>query len=243
MRTSAGGFRTSTPSRRVLRSRFVDAKSRIGIAWQLHRNREYDEALAQYEWLWRNIPTRAPQLAPVRMSFLATHIGQLAEDHPATRRRFNELRAETLKLAEAASEVASPARLEWLVLSEVMGMSGEMLAWFDRQHEQLVEAPDEMLARFLQRLAPVLMRTGRWKSLGLLRRDPLGLLRRMKPRGAQADHSLCRKQAANLYRRLLAASRHDEALAVRREALASDDSDDLRDLLAAAETADCRDIN
>ena len=221
----------------------VDAKSRIGIAWQLHRNREYDEALAQYEWLWRNIPTRAPQLGPVRMSFLATHIGQLAEDHPATRRRFNELRAETLKLAEASPEVASPARLEWLVLSEVMGRSGEMLAWFDKHHEQLAEAPDAMLARFLQRLAPVLMSTGRWKALGVLRRDPLGLLRRMQPRGAQADLSLCRQQAASLYRSLLAASRHDEALAVRHEAVARDHSDELRALLAAAERATHRDIN
>jgi hypothetical protein len=227
----------------------MDPQSRMDRAWKSLRTGRFDEALADYEWLWTHIPTDAPDFRGVRVSFLAMYIRQLCELHEPARRRFLQLRDVAAQAADSADDAAD-VRFDWMVLNEIIDEGEASLAWFDRT--DLSRLPDQRLNRILERLAPRLIKRGRWRDIGVLQRDPLGKVARYHEimstgvahtanapeevrTSAAADLRMhWRHQVQVLYRSLLVADRGDLAAAVCQEALRLDDSPELRSLLEDA---------
>lgn len=225
----------------------MDAKSRMEHAWTLYRSKRFDEALVQYEWLWRNIPAVAPELAGVRVSFMMGYIRDLCRSHAASRLRFRILRDEASQAADRDDDLLSGHRFDWIVLGDLLQEPVDALAWFDQVQPQLADHPDHRaLGKFLHRLAPLLIKKGRWQDLGRLRRDPLGELRQaeelrrmalemhqkyppqVKAEADQSVRQLFQQQVFELHRSLLSAGRSSEAESVFGEALRVDDDPDSR---------------
>jgi hypothetical protein len=225
-----------------------DPMARLDHAAALLRERRLDEALVEYEWLWRNIPARAPSLSGVRVSFMANRMGSLSAASQRARARFGELRDEARAAAESSIDLLSAARFDWLVLNEVLGETARTLAWFDGV--DLQGTPVQRLSAFLHRLAPLLIERNRWTDLGRLQPEPLANLRQtyeilagaiarphegaaaLREAALASTRHVCRQQVLVLYRSLLAAGRAAEAGLVLDEALLLDDSQEIRALLA-----------
>jgi hypothetical protein len=154
--------------------------------------------------------------------------------------------------SEAALQAgdAGEARLDWMVLNEIVGQAERTLTWFDAI--AVADLPDAFLAQCIPRLVPLLRRRGRWAEIGRLFRDPLAKLREdhatlVRANAASANqrgfrgmspqdlmNDLFREQTHILVRSLRAAGRSDEAAAIAREALALDDSPEMHDAVAAS---------
>ena len=230
----------------------MDTQARMDRARTLLRAKRFDEALAEYEWLWTNIPAEAPSFGAVRVSFMAMYIRQLCEIHDSAKLRFRQLRDEAAAAADSA-DVGSDVRHEWMVLNEIIGEEDASLRWLERV--DLSNLSGHRLNRVLELLGPKLIARGRWRQFGLLHQDPvtrLGqhheVMRAGVASGSQLPEPLrttaataLRKhwnhQAQVLYRSLLAADRDEEANAVFHEAIRLQDSPDLRWLLKQAAAA------
>ena len=229
----------------------MELKDQLDHARALFRAQQFDEALAQYLDLWTSIPSRAPELGAVRVSFLASYIRELAAVHPPTRERFIHLRNAAGTLASTSNEVLCTARFDWVVLNEIIGDARALLDWFAEVEHRMHQLTDAQLRQLTQRLAPVLIQQGAWVQLGRLRRDPLSELRvchdvkrsslernarlsdLVRREADQEMARLFRRQTLDLYRSLLACGRHDEATALAEEAVRLEDDAKLKADLAA----------
>lgn len=220
----------------------------MDAAAELLQQGRYDEALEHYQWLWQNVPSAAPGLAGVRVSFMARSMGALATAHPPARARFSELRDRAALAADGDADPLSAARFDWLVLNEILAEPDRTMAWFDGV--ELQRTPAGRRSAFLHRLTPLLIERHRWADIGRLEPAPMATLARaheilrgaldQPPAGPAARReaaiaslqTVVRAQVVVLYRGLMAAGRSEDAAMVREEALRRDDSPALRDLLA-----------
>jgi hypothetical protein len=210
--------------RAVCRDPEHDMMAREGRAEALLRAGLLEDALAEFEWLWRHIDEVDPEMSGVRVSFMASRIGDLCRESLAARLRFRVLRDE----AEAAARVAGPgskARLDWIVLNEELGEEDMTLMWLAG-----VEVPvrASLSPGICFRLIRLLFARERWADAGPLITDPLGELEHAYLITAASF----RAQARAVYRSLRAAGRDAEAAAVKEAALARDGSPAMRTALS-----------
>jgi len=229
-----------------------DAHGRHHLAQALARTRRFEEALDHYVWLWLHMAEVEPATSGVRVSFLATEIGELCRELPAARQRFCQLRddAESAALAAPADGTEATARFDWIVLNESLGEAIRTLSWFDGLASEAQSAIDTAI---ISRVIPMLLERERWADAGRLIRDPLQDLRvhaamlhmgrsfpmpdTLEPHRSAFEETMLeglREEAAKLVRSLQAAGRDVDAAAVKREALRLDDSPAMRAALQRA---------
>jgi hypothetical protein len=227
-----------------------DARERKKQATELLRGGRLDEALEEYDWLWRNMHHLEPELSGVRVSFMAQEIGKLCEGSAAARARFGAIRDETEKAALSSTETAAREwRFDWIVLNEALGEGERTLAWFDAEDKV---AAREIIDRCAHRLIPLLRERGRWADVGRLFLDPVAEIRsehataesallRFPPDQEHMRQELAkvvlhsfRDHAGVLCRGLRAAERPEDAAAVEHEALRLDDTPEMREALTRA---------
>jgi hypothetical protein len=229
----------------------ASARDRARRAGNLLHAERFAEALVEYDWVWRHLHHAAPDMAGVRASFTASEIGLLCRQFATAQLHFEAIRDEVAARLDAGGdgrEDAREDRLDWMVLNEIVGQAERTLVWFDQI--DVDELAGDFLDRCVPRLVPLLRRRGRWADIGKLFRDPLAKLREdhatmmranqasagqrgfrgMSPEDLMKD--LFREQTHIVVRGLRAAGRADEATALAREALALDDSAEMREALA-----------
>jgi thiol-disulfide isomerase/thioredoxin len=223
-----------------------DMHGRLNVAQALLRGGRYDEATDELAWLWGNIARVEPGMDGVRVSFMAGDIEQLVGEHPPARDRFTEIRDRTTALADAGAAAALQARLDWMVLNEILGDPDRTAHWFDGVKDDPEYAP--LLEQVAHRLIPLLRARDRLEDIGRLYKDPVAHLVRNHqmtqppsgvaagpevPEGVPADvldkirgmlAQRFREDAALLLASLRAAGRDTDASAVEREALRLDTS-------------------
>jgi hypothetical protein len=92
------------------------ARARARHAGNLLNAGRLEQALIEYDWLWRHVHLDAPSMAGVRVSFMATEMGHLCRQHPAAQEHFEALRDETEAAAEAQGDESNfDTRLDWMV--------------------------------------------------------------------------------------------------------------------------------
>lgn len=215
------------------------AEARLRLAEAHLRNKALQEAMFHYIWLWKNIPLVAPSLIGVRVSFMASELGELVSLYQPARERFRELRDRLS--ASIGCGATEDARLDWLVLNAVLGERRPTIEWFDRVKGDAKYA--EMLDRLAYMLVPELANEGRWADVGRLYVDPLTHLQHayevvahLAPRHRSEEelsavHHYFRRQAAQLWHALLAAGRTTEARLIKAEAVRLDDTAQMRSVL------------
>jgi hypothetical protein len=231
--------------RSIVRTVDDDMHHRLNAAEDLIGQGKHDEATAALLWLWDNMAELAPEMAGVRVSFMAHTIAELVRRHPPARRRFAEIRDRAALLAEDDGRIGVRWRSDWIVLNEILADDDRTLTWFDS-----VKDDDEkalLIDRLGQRLLPLLKSRGRLCDIGRLFQDPVARLIEehacfQPPDGFDPDRSAnlpdnllelmwqsldnaFRSDAALLLAGLLAAGRSHDAEAVDREARRLDPSD------------------
>jgi hypothetical protein len=229
-------------------------RERLDAAEQLLNQGKHDEATREFDWLWHNMARLEPDMAGVRVSFMAKSIGQLVEKHRPARARFAEIRDRSERLADADIDTNAELRFDWIVLNEVLSQPERTLTWFDGVKDNARYAT--LLDRVATRLVPLLRASGRLADIGRLYQDPVALIRRthvnfqpppdlapdeMPPVMRQALQKILDdlpkhviEEAALLVASLLAAGRSADADAVEREARRLDPSEAMRAALQKA---------
>lgn len=213
----------------------LDMQERYGRALELMQYGELDKATEELLWLWENIHQVDPSKGPMRMSFLAGNIGQLARQHPPAREAFAAVRDNDERMLQEGMGTLSNLR-DWLVLCNELGDHQRILDWVDRVKDD----PEgvESMRRAGHTVERLLQREGRWGDYGLLIEEPLMSIRikfevneqfiqRIRqhagdmPFGADPDemirrqHDSIAEKVSLYYKSLLAAGRVDEAIGVR----------------------------
>ena len=233
---------------------------RLDAARELSKAGRHDEATAEFVWLWENIDRVDPGMEGVRVSFMATNIRELVDNHEAARMRFAAIRDRTASLADIDLTMAG-LRFDWIVLNEILSEPERTLAWFDGVKND--ERYALVLDRCAHRLVDFLQERGRFCDIGRLYRDPVATLvkqhrQRLPPPDITAEpgpdvsekvRPHMRKilqmlldampkqvieDAALMVKCLLAAGRSTEAGAVEREARRIDPSEEMRAALEKA---------
>ncbi|MBX3355991.1 MAG: thioredoxin family protein [Phycisphaeraceae bacterium] len=224
--------------------------ARYQEAQQQLRDRKFDEATDNFEFLW-GATADAPGFGGVRGSFMASDMKTLAARHPAARERFLALRNEARRALDAAALTDSrqvwQAAQDWMILNEVVNEPNATLAWFDQVKDDPSVKP--LLARLHHRLNDMLKAEGRWADLGELIDDPESSVRvrrrifDMAREGVAPDQtglndSMWRKDAAEIHAAVLAAGRREEARQAAVAAMELDtDPKMLEAIVAAAQRA------
>ena len=229
--------------RRSVNEDATDAKNRFELARVLLAGGKLDEATSEFAWLWEHVSDADPEMADVRVSFMASEMESLVAQSELARARFREIRDQTA--IEADSTVQ--ARLDWIVLNEVLGQADATLAWFDQVaaiRPGRLDLPD-----LAHRLIPLLLSGDRWADASRLIDDGVEELVRYHTRLVSGqlppdlDEELrnqieemgrysLRRKAALIRRMLIAGGRDEEAAAVERKALNLDSSDEMKEWLA-----------
>jgi hypothetical protein len=229
---------------------------RLDVAQALLRARRFDEATEEMVWLWNNIARVEPGMEGVRVSFMAGDIEELVGQHAAARTRFTDIRQRTAALAEAGASAAGEARLDWMVLNEILGDNARTLDWFDAVKADARYAA--LLEQVAHRLIPLLTERQRLADIGRLYADPVAHLVRnhqiTKPpeslaaaTGGVPSEMLdkiqgmlarrFREDSALLVASLRAAGRPGEASAVENEARRLDSSAEMQAALRQGQVA------
>src|SRR5215510_8243216 len=102
---------------------------RLSAAEEMVKEGRYDEATAEFEWLWDNMERIEPGMEGVRVSFMPKSIEELVGKHPPGRQRFSEIRDRTAMRAGAHIESSGRWRFDWIVLNEILSEPERTLAW------------------------------------------------------------------------------------------------------------------
>jgi thioredoxin 1 len=219
---------------------------RLDLARALASSKHLAEATDEYVWLWQHISRVQPSMSGVRVSFMASDIKDLVEQHEDARVRFCAIREATRATANA-EVLPGRARFDWIVLNEILGEAETTVEWFDGVAADVVASRG--FDPFAHRLIPLLLARGRWADAGRMCSDPKKQLlhdHRVKQLSAKApkraDHHVrevlrtvaegqFRQQVAILHASLLAAGRLTEARRIEAKALALDGSQEMREAL------------
>jgi hypothetical protein len=209
------------PARDMMdRDQFADALLRAGLL---------EDALREYDWLWCHMADVDPDMAGVRVSFMARKVKELCERLPAARARFAELRDAAAATASTNDRPGLQQCIDHAVLNQVLGEDERTLVWFDTlDDEQRRTLPPFLSDAQLPRL---LFARERWADAGALIRDPIAELETIHTTSITGRPY---RRIAQLHRSLVAAGRHADAAAVREAALRDDDSPAMRAALGLA---------
>lgn len=223
----------------------VDVDAKYEYAQALVTKGSYEEAAAEYVWLWKNMLKYEPSMSGVRGSFMASDMERLAARSEPAKQKFVTLRdeAEEKLNAKPSRERSRRLRLDWIVLNEVVADEARTLAWFD----EVKKSPDaaDALEDVGYRLDDLLMKHSRWADLAAVVKDPIAKLQRdhemlaitsrplrdadeeMQKRLKQRMNDRFRDGTARLYAGLLAAGREGEATKFAEEARKLDPAPEL----------------
>jgi hypothetical protein len=212
---------------------------RLQLARKLVSAGHYDDATAEYIWLWQHMLEHNPAFYGVRHSFLVSDLQELIQKHPPARAAFAALRQ-----ACAPRDLLDAETLrDWFSLNEALGEAKATVVWFDQAKP--TGNVSNAFSRVLETtLVPLLIAVNRWADAGKLYADPMMTFRRKveilhyePPNQELMDFltSKLRDEAAEIVRALHAAGRTDEAHAVRDEARRVDPSREMEAALKRVE--------
>lgn len=227
----------------------VDVDAKYDYARALVSKGSYEEAAAEYVWLWKNMLKHEPSMSGVRGSFMASDMERLAARSGPAKQSFIKLRdeAEEKLNAKPFRERSRRLRDDWIVLNEVVADDARTLAWFD----EVKKSPDaaDVLGDVGFRLEDLLIKHNRWADLGAVVSDPIDRLRQdhemialtSRPvRGADEEMQKqikemaiqrFRNKASRLYTALLAAGREGDAASLAEEARTLDPAPEMVTML------------
>ncbi len=225
-----------------------DIRARMQYADALRYAGKFEDALAEYRWLWEHMLEHDASMGGVRRSFLAGDIKELIAEHEPAREVFRHLRDQ----AEARLKKAPDwdTLLDWLKLNDIIDDPSATMAWVDRMLRD--EEGIATLARVVHAIRDTLIEQGRYDALGRLIDNPheafehdLALMKgssrsliaaAMSEETRRATRTTARRlfadRAAILHAALLAAGRPDEAWKIFERALWEEDSVAMRLALA-----------
>jgi hypothetical protein len=213
--------------RRMLKHPERDMVNRDGLADALLRAGLLEEALSHYDWLWQHMAEVDPDMAGVRISFMAGKVGELCQQLPAAHARFTEHRDAAAAAASPADHPGIRACVDFVVLNKALREPERSMAWLDGlSADQRSALPDGLVDLWL---VPLLLKRQRSADAGALIRDPLEELDRRETH-AGITGGLYRR-VAELHRCLVAAGRDQDAAAVRDAARRIEDSPAMRNAL------------
>lgn len=190
------------------------AQERRARASKLLAEKQYDEALLDYTWLWTE----------GRDGKLADEIRQLVAEHAPARTAFTELRDAATPMPEAPIANA----FEWITLNQIIGDSDASVRWYDANVADL--PPSRAVAHLFEvAVLPLLISRFRWRDAGVGLADPIATFQRLVK-----ARSPVREVAGNLVRALYAARREERASDVEFEAESADPSPEMTAVLASA---------
>jgi tetratricopeptide (TPR) repeat protein len=209
----------------------TEVNLRLDVAKRLTNAGRFDEAAEQYAWLWTNIPQECPPMIGVRSSFMASDMTQLVKQHPDSKKRFEQLRAEA---------DGPKTREDWITLNTVLGEDDKTLAWFDQAKKDPAQLAFLEKADFL--LEPILFDHDRYSDIAdYLYKDPQKVLNDkyefakqvIQFTGAQGEKfDPFPKDAATIYGCYLAAGRDAAAAKIATECFAKEDTPEMHRALA-----------
>ena len=112
-------------------SQHVDA--RYDLARDLLRAGKYDEALAEYLWLWP--ATRDTALGSGRLSFMLRDMARLAEKHPPAKEAFQKIFDELQQRVDAAEVPTFEDWQEWKGFCDYFGQDARVIAWYEKRRD------------------------------------------------------------------------------------------------------------
>jgi thioredoxin-like negative regulator of GroEL len=228
-------------------ARPTDPETRMSLARKLVEVGQLSDATSEYIWLWQHMIKYRPSMIGVRHSFLVHEIKQLILHYAPARDAFASLREAAAPTARG--EPTREALMDWFSLNEVFDEGHVSLAWFDSTRDRA--KADGQLATLLEhRLAPMLVKAGRWVDVASLYPRPLATLAQAAEKLANASRDLgpefppaitdqlreglaqnLRQTAGRLVRALIAAGRAEEARQVSEEARRLDSSAEMESAL------------
>ena len=163
---------------RKLNAAEVNCEARAQLAGQLLAYGKHDDALAEFTWLWNNIPDHAPLLNEYRWTTLAMRMKSLAGVHEASRVAFESNRDQ---LTLEAQELRRPELIkirDWIELNSILDDDGLTVAWAEKMTEHGNGV--RIMRGFERRLFPMLVEAGKWRVAGMTLSNPV---RRMTEQG------------------------------------------------------------
>lgn len=201
-----------------------EMEARYELARAQFASGRYEDATDNFVWVWQNMTRLTPELAGVRLTFLASEISDLIAQYPAARTPFVKLRdeAQTRNLAD------------WVTLNQILGDDRASFDWFDKiKHDP---AQSGKLKDVAFKLEPLLISSGRWADAAVFIKEPLVVLKK-KFEFAQemvketGDVNPFPDDAGRIYACLLAAGRNSEADKVAAESLKLENTTEVKEAL------------
>jgi len=178
--------------------------------------KQYDEALADYTWLWTE----------ARDEKLVDEIRELVDAHPPAREAFTKLRDASPPNAEQLEGV-----FVWILLNRILGDADATLDWYAKSSDDL--PPTQMVATLVEvTIIPLMIARGRWAAAGAALANPDAAFTHL----AEERPADFREQTANLVRALYAAGRDERASDLEFQAENVDASKEMAAALATAKT-------
>jgi thioredoxin 1 len=223
----------------------ANVSGRLDLARALLTAGKLDEAAREFVWLWEHMDKLQPDMAGVRVSYVASEIETLVSQDESARSQFRAIRDRTA--IEAAADPAGDARLDWIVLNEALGEQAATLNWFD--HFAAAHPGRLALGAIANHLTPLLLSRDRWADAARLVDDgeqeivryhellvgqvlPADWDEEIKQQFLAMGRDSLRRQAAEMRHILIAGDRNEEAAVVERTALSLDPSDEMKSWLA-----------
>lgn len=151
----------------------MSMQERLGLADELVQENEFDDAAAEYAWLWDNMAKYEPPMIGVRGSFLVGRMEKLAADHEPAKAKFRALRDKAWAIVEdksAHKRERNEAIRDWADMNSVVGEGARTLEWYDNV---AVDPEWDNVVRSLgHRLRDLLEENQRWADLGMLLESP-----------------------------------------------------------------------
>lgn len=184
----------------------------------------YEDARDNFIWVWQNMAKLTPELAGVRLTFLASEISDLIAKYPSARTSFVKLRdeAQTRNLAD------------WVTLNQILGDDQASFEWFDKvKHDP---AQSGKLKDVAFKLEPLLIRSGRWADAAVFIKEPLVVLKHkfdfaQEMAKETGDVNPFPEDAGRIYACLLAAGRNSEADKVAAESVKLENTTEVKEAL------------
>lgn len=148
----------------------LSAHERMELADSLLESRRYEAAAAEYAWLWDHIPEDAPELAGVRVSFMADRMEQLVSMHPPAKAKFAALR-DAVAVQIKDNPAAAGLRGDWIALNTIIEDEAATLEWIARAATE--EAQEDVIRDNLLPIRRLLSREAKWELLGRVVHFPL----------------------------------------------------------------------
>lgn len=223
-------------------SKRMNMQDRLTAARDLMDAEKFDNATKEYLWLWKNMLAKDPAMYGVRLSFMASDMTRLANEHKPAKDAFIQVRDETEARLRSPEKTFEDLN-DWMVLNDVVGQNVKTLEWFDRVKNDPDVGPTFDRVGF--RLTELLEKHERWADFGKLTKNPVTKLRQdhamwaqippipnadaeMKAHLKQLQADNFRTTASRIYAGQLAAGRDGEADKVLAEAIKLDDTPEMR---------------